>query len=94
MDNEKTVVQYMLTTEDNPYNPFTEWDKWNVFDEQMGYYTNNYLARIVQYSSEMSDLAIVKAVNAAILEILFHNVTGNYVRVEEATFEAVMAAFS
>ena len=41
---------FMITTIDNPFNPFTQYDEWLAFDEQMGYYTNNYLARIANTS--------------------------------------------
>ncbi len=45
----------MLTTSDNPYNPFTQWDEWNVFDMEKGYNTCSYLARIAAVSDELSD---------------------------------------
>ena len=34
-----------LTTIDNPWNPFTNWDEWLVYDIKMGYCTNERLAR-------------------------------------------------
>ena len=38
----------LLTTKDNPYNPFTEYDEWKYFDEKTGhYYTEAYVAREV-----------------------------------------------
>lgn len=43
--NEKEVA---ATTEDNPYNPFTEWENWLSFDVINGYYTCERLARIVK----------------------------------------------
>ena len=36
----------MITTIDNPYNPFTQFDEWYAFDEGKGYCTSGYLARI------------------------------------------------
>lgn len=35
----------MLTTIDNPYNPFDHWDEWLAYDHWHGYNTNEYLAR-------------------------------------------------
>ncbi len=46
--------EYMLTTEDNPYNPFTNFDEWYAFDTQKGYNTCGYLARVSFTSSELS----------------------------------------
>ena len=38
----------LLTTKDNPYNPFTQYDEWKYFDEtQKHYYTEAYIAREV-----------------------------------------------
>ena len=36
-----------ITTEDNPYNPFIEFNSWLTYDIQMGYYTCERLASIV-----------------------------------------------
>ena len=30
----------MLTTVDNPYDPYTQYDEWLSYDEQAGYNTN------------------------------------------------------
>ena len=38
----------LLTTKDNPYNPFTEYDDWKYFDEILKHYnTESYIAREV-----------------------------------------------
>lgn len=37
-----------LTTTDNMYNPFTEFDKWYRFDEDNGYHTSSYVARLCE----------------------------------------------
>lgn len=45
----------MLTTVDNPYNPFTDWDKWLKYDRDNGYYTNEYLARVAYTDETLSE---------------------------------------
>lgn len=45
--------EYWLTTVDNPYDPFTEYQSWSAFDEQMGYFTNGLLARLTLDSNEL-----------------------------------------
>lgn len=45
----------MLSTKDNPYSPFTQWDEWLAFDEQKGYNTNSLLARIAVTSDDLPE---------------------------------------
>lgn len=73
--------EYMLTTIDNPFNPFTHFDEWYAFDTQKGYNSCAYLARIVDHSPEMSDSDSRKETNRAIDEILRLNILGIYKKV-------------
>jgi hypothetical protein len=75
------LAETMLSTADNPYNPFTEFDQWNNWDQQSGYHTLAYQARICLFSDELSELDQAQAIDMAIDEIIEHNITGNYVRV-------------
>lgn len=78
----------MLSTSDNPYNPWTEFDQWKTWDEQSEYYTLSYLARVCRSSHELSELDEALAVDIAIQEILDFNITGNYIRVAPPAEEA------
>jgi hypothetical protein len=80
-------VMYMLTTVDNPYNPFTEWDEWYAFDARQGYHTPSFLARIVASSDELSEADQTLAIQLAIGEIVRENVSGIYKRVSEDSFK-------
>ena len=75
------MIVSMLTTTDNPYDPFTQFDDWFAFDERHGYHTCSYLARISNVSNDLtpedSNFAITKAID----EILKYNLTGNYKKV-------------
>lgn len=77
------MAERLLSTSDNPYNPFTEFDQWRNWDEQSGYYTLSYLARITVTSDDLSELDQAKAIDQAVAEILEENITGNYVLVTE-----------
>lgn len=72
------MIQTLLTTVDNPYNPFTHWDEWFAFDHQHGYDTPSLLARTVVTSDELSDADQQQAIDDAIQQILEENVTGMY----------------
>ncbi len=45
----------MLTTIDNPYNPYTQYDEWFALDRQLGYNTCEFLARICENISYQLD---------------------------------------
>lgn len=77
------MPEQMLTTSDNPWNPFTNYDEWFEFDTSMGYNTPAYLARITITSDELSDADQDVALRNAFLEILAENITGNYLLVTE-----------
>jgi hypothetical protein len=73
----------LLSTSDNPWNPWTEWDAWRAWDEQHGYFTLPYLARIMVSSDELSQADQDLAYELALQEILRLNINGMYVAVEE-----------
>ena len=54
------MAQVMLSTVDNPYNPFTNWDEWYAFDEMKARQENrasccSYLARMMVESDDISE---------------------------------------
>lgn len=67
------IKPVMLTTIDNPYDPFTQFDEWNAYDESKGYYTCSYLARFAYTSSDLSDVDQSISVENAIDEIIAKN---------------------
>ena len=71
----------MLTTTDNPFNPFVQFDEWKAFDEAKGYFTCAYLARIVKTSHELSEEDEALAIEQAIDEIVELNILGIYRKV-------------
>lgn len=74
----------MLTTSDNPFNPFTQFNDWKSFDESKNYFTCSYLARIAKLSPEMSVADEQIEIERAIDEIVTLNVTGNYMKVKQS----------
>ena len=36
----------MVTTKDNPFDPFEDYDEWNRYDQDKGYNTQSYLSRL------------------------------------------------
>ena len=72
-----------LSTKDNPYNPFTQFDDWYAFDESHGYCTSGLLARIAKTSNELSDSMQESDTNEAIDTILELFPDGFYVKVDQ-----------
>lgn len=73
----------MLTTIDNPFNPFTQWDDWLRYDEDKKYYTCGYLARIAKVADGLSDEENDRLTEYAIDEIVQLNINGLYKKVYE-----------
>ena len=73
--------EVMLTTIDNPYNPFEQFDLWLLFDKEKGYNTCEYLARVVNLTNDMSEKEIEVATNRAIDDIIVNDPFGIYKKV-------------
>jgi hypothetical protein len=76
-------MSFMLSLATNPYNPFTEYDKWKVFDRHEGFDTDGFLARVVSTSSQISfadqDIAVEDAIDSILANPSFD---GLYIKVE------------
>lgn len=59
-----------LTTIDNPYSPFTQFNQWFFFDVEKGYNTCSYLARIAKTSDSLSEEENEAEIERAIDEII------------------------
>lgn len=75
------MTEHMLTTVDNPFDPFTQFDEWYNFDEAAGYRTTQFLARVVKSSDQLSEADQSLAIELAIDEIVNENVSGLYRKV-------------
>lgn len=73
--------EYMLTTLDNPFSPFTHYEEWYVFDVSHGYNTCAYLARIALSSNALSPTDEAIAIDNAMNEIVDFNLSGLHIKV-------------
>ena len=64
------MVDYMLTTIDNPFDPFTQFEEWFNFDESKGYCTCSYLARVAKTSDSLPESYNIELINRAMDEIV------------------------
>lgn len=86
--------EHMLTTIDNPFHPFTQFDDWNAWDMRVGYNTLAYLARICRTSNDLTEVDESLAIELAIDEVLEHNLLGLYMRVSKDTIIKPLSATS
>lgn len=80
-DSNSQPIEYMLTTVDNPFNPFTRFDEWFQYDTRMGYHTSAFLDRIANVSNDLSEADQAMAIQWAIDEIVEENVSGMWRKV-------------
>lgn len=71
-------VEHMLTTVDNPWNPFTNYEEWYAFDHDKGYDTPGFLARVANVGLDLSEADFDLSIEQAIDEICKENVNGLY----------------
>ena len=79
---EKTK-KYMLTTIDNPFNPFTQFIEWLQFDNMHDYGTCELLARFSNTSDQLSEEENREVNEQAIDDIIKYDPRGIYIKVFE-----------
>lgn len=78
----------MLTTTDNPFDPFDQYEEWFDFDFQRGHHTPGFLARIAIVSDDLSQSDQHRSIELAIDEIVRENVNGLYKKVTREVAES------
>ena len=87
--------EFMLTTIDNPFDPFEQFTSWFLFDVEKGYNTSWFLfdvekgyntcsrlARIANISGELSEKEVDEEIERAIDEIIKYDFTNIYKKVK------------
>lgn len=55
VNEEEKEKEWYLSTSDNPYNFFSEYEKWEEFDIHNGYNTNALIASLAPYNPHLTD---------------------------------------
>lgn len=77
----------MLSTIDNPFNPFEDFDSWFLFDVEKGYNSCSYLARIAKTSNEFTEEEEAEEIERAIDEIIQYDFMNLYIKVKQTDSE-------
>lgn len=89
MKNELQANSFMLTTIDNPFNPFEDFDSWFLFDVEKGYYSCSLLARITNNANDLTELEEKKDIERAIDEIVKYDPTNMYTKISKDGMKTV-----
>lgn len=73
----------MLTTFDNPFDPFEQFTSWFLFDTERGYNSCSYLGRIARTSDQFTDEENDEEIERAIDEIIKYDFMNVYKKVRK-----------
>ena len=73
--------QVMLSTIDNPFDPFDQFDSWYNYDMDKGYSSCCYLSRVAFTSDSLSDVENMREIENAIDSIIKNDPYGAYIKV-------------
>lgn len=77
----------MLTTDDNPFDPFTQYDEWYAYDAYLGYNTPGLLARYSTVALELSVYDQNQLIDEAMQKIVDQNFSGHHMIVDDGIEE-------
>ena len=73
--------EIMITTIDNPFDPFEQIEAWRLKDIELQHFTCERLARIARFSPEMSDFEREQEIERAIDEIIKYDPEDKFIKV-------------
>lgn len=74
---------FMLTTLDNPFDPFNDFKEWYMFDCEKNHNTSARLARIANINAEMSQKEVDDEMDRAMDLIIKYDFEDKYIKVQE-----------
>ena len=77
------MAKCMLTTVDNPYDPFDEFDSWYMYDMDKGHCSCSLLDRIARTSDQLSEEENDAEIERAIDEIIKYDFMNKYKKVKQ-----------
>ena len=75
------LIECRLTTVDNPFDPFDEFTSWFLFDVEKGYNCCGMLARIANFTDDLTEKETATETERAIDEIIKYDFTDTYKKV-------------
>lgn len=75
------VKDCKLTTHDNPFDPYEQFDSWYLFDMEKGYDCCGKLNRLSNFEDDMTQIEIHKEIENAIDKLIAIDFTNTYKKV-------------
>ena len=85
------MTETMLTTIDNPFNPFEQFVDWYMYDCQKGYNTYSRIARLMPDDESLSSIEKDRSEDNIIDRMIQHDPLGIYTKVDEESAKLVAA---
>ena len=79
------MARIALTTFDNPFDPFEQFDSWLLFDKEHNHNCCELVAQFARTSDQLSDEEDDAEIERAIDEIIKYDFTNTYKKVKEQT---------
>ena len=74
-----------ITTIDNPFNPFDDFNSWFMFDIEKGYYTSSKIARLTHLTDDMTEKEENEEIERAIDELIKVDPLDIYIKIVQET---------
>lgn len=88
------MADYMVTTIDNPWNPFTHYREWLSYDMQNGYFTDQWMYALTKTSNDLRDEEIQEQIDAGVTRLLELDPYGLHVKVYEDEADMVIPLYN
>lgn len=63
-----------VTTNDNPFDYFDDFDNWLLYDIEKGYHTLEVMSRLTYTSTELSDAVYEAEIERVVNDMVYHDV--------------------
>jgi len=77
------ILNSMLSTKDNPFDPFDDFDNWYRFDNDYGYNCCGILARLYDNSEDLPPTVEARNIEEVIDSFIASDPTENYIKVQK-----------
>ena len=76
------MTECAVTTFDNPFDPFEQFNQWDLFDKEKGYCSNQKVARLANFTDDMTEAEMLQENERAIDLLISIDFTNTYKKVK------------